>query len=186
MVCTYILNEYYNAAESVIAKLDRHNAYEWNIGPLDKVYMTLENTVHYQLNSVIGDIEAEAILPPGGIYVHLGKDFEQKRSLSLFHQIQCLNTIRMQIVTSYAETHPALSDNQEVDPSAQDCMDYLRQMVLCRADLRLESARNAHGPRIAVSDITHTCKDWTRVYDEAEKNYRGYLQYFDRGVSSTG
>jgi hypothetical protein len=87
----------------------------------------------------------------------------------MFHQLRCLNIIRQ-----------GLADFQQNDrrkppeKKVEQCMDYIKQMVLCRADVRLESARNPTGPGIAVSDVTHTCRDWTRVYEAAEENFRAY------------
>jgi len=43
-------------------------------------------------------------------------------------------------------------------------MNYLRQMVLCRADVTLESGRDPVGPGAVVSDITHVCRDWNVVW----------------------
>lgn len=55
-------------------------------------------------------------------------------------------------------------------------MNYLRQMILCRADTRLEPAYNIIGPRIVTSSITHTCNDWSAVYAAAEENYSAYAR----------
>ena len=138
----------------------------WNIGPVDHVFMTFENTLRYPLGVESGDDDWDASLPAGGGMIRLGKDKEEY-SISMFHQLRCLAIIRNDI------NRVKGMDNPVPGKLTQHCMDYLRQMVLCRADLRLESARNPYGPRIAVSDVTHSCKDWKTVYRAAEDNYQG-------------
>ncbi|PPQ94168.1 hypothetical protein CVT25_003753 [Psilocybe cyanescens] len=140
----------------------------WDIGQLDTVLMNVENTVRYQLVKT-GDDDWNRSLPSGGGLIHLGEN-QEVYSISMFHQLRCLDIIRTEFINRMA------SDG-EATPGAltQHCMNYLRQMVLCRANLRLESCRNAHGPRISVADITHTCSDWSAVYAAAEENYQTFM-----------
>jgi len=44
-------------------------------------------------------------------------------------------------------------------------------MILCRADTRLESSRRHTYPRITTASVTHVCNDWSRAFEEAEKNW---------------
>lgn len=131
----------------------------WDIGPIEPVFMTFESSLQYgNWSASLGE--------EGGI-IRLGKD-KERYSISMFHQLRCLDIIGNDIIVANATDSKlgAAVPGQ----MTQHCMNYLRQMVLCRADLRLESARNPYGPRIAVSDVTHTCRDWNAVYRAAEKN----------------
>ncbi|KAI0667429.1 hypothetical protein C8Q78DRAFT_982211, partial [Trametes maxima] len=119
----------------------------------------------------LGIAEWEAILPSGGALLYLGPQF-RPFTLSIFHQLRCLDIIRETIVDLYTswEPHPPVKRPQLV----QHCMGYLRQTALCRADTRLESVRAASGPGLTAPDVTHTCRDWKAVYEAAERNYRAY------------
>ncbi|KAF9038915.1 hypothetical protein BDZ89DRAFT_390924 [Hymenopellis radicata] len=130
-----------------------------SIGAQDTVYMSVENSGHYSFNDSLSDIEWEALAPRDGILC-----FNKKRfTISYFHQLRCLNIIRKGIVAFRDPT-------QRQSPSrlVRHCMNYLRQMVLCRADIDLESVRDHVGPHVAVSETTHVCQDWSAVYKAAE------------------
>lgn len=138
---------------------------EWNIPGLEKVHMSVENAVHYPFNN---GTEWDLLLPSNGV-LHLGDHGEF--SISMFHQLRCLNIIRSSLVS-----HRSHSTEEREMKLARHCMNYLRQMILCRSQLHLESVRDHVGPRITVSETTHTCKDWTAVYEAAEANVREYTR----------
>ena len=132
--------------------------------------MTLENTTHYPIDGPTAAAQWESVYPPGFGFVRLG---EPRRILcvSMFHQLHCVEKFRL-----------ALHDPDDpvaTIPHLQHCMNYIRQMVLCRADLRLESVRSPVGSKKAVSDITHTCRDWSTVYEAAEDNFAAYMKHVD-------
>ena len=144
----------------------------WPIPPLDDVYLTHEDGVHYAIDTELGAAEWRATLPSGGSVLYLGDDF-RPFTLSMFHQLRCLDIIRDILVEFHFDTSPnATYKHPEL---AGHCMNYLRQTVMCRANVRLEHVRAPTGPQVVVSDITHSCKDWTAVYRKAEDNYRAYL-----------
>ncbi|GJE88768.1 hypothetical protein PsYK624_048530 [Phanerochaete sordida] len=140
----------------------------WEIGPLPPVELVFESTVHYTIGNSRGALEWNSTLPSGGAVVHLGPE-QRPFTVSLFHQLRCLNIIRTSIEAVYADE---LYDEQ----MSHHCMNYLRQMVLCRADTRLEPIRAIEGGGRTVSDVGHTCADWTVVYEAAEQNYREYAR----------
>ena len=94
--------------------------------------------------------------------------------VSMFHQLRCLDIIREVIVDFYLDTSPDATISRPA--IVQHCMNYLRQAVMCRGDLHLETVRASGGPQVTVSAVTHSCKDWTAVYEAAEENWREYLQ----------
>ncbi|KZT63843.1 hypothetical protein DAEQUDRAFT_770243 [Daedalea quercina L-15889] len=74
-----------------------------------------------------------------------GRDF----GVSMFHQIHCLSMIREAMVNG-ANDHAA------------HCLNFMRQAILCNADTTLE----------VTTETTHTCKDFTQVYDYIAENQR--------------
>ena len=77
---------------------------------------------------------------------------------------------------------PPPEDNDDNDDDHNDnngkllllsrhCLNYMRQMVLCRADLALDPVLG-RGTEARVRPDTNQCVDWRRVYQELEKNRR--------------
>jgi len=130
---------------------------------LGPVALTVEDSVNFQLDTSQGAAQWRAILPSGGGYVALGP--EQRRfRLSMFHALDCLNTIRENVL--YRKVHRDIPTSSE----AQFCLSYIRQMIQCRADTQLESVRSEYGGKSVQPFVTHNnCRDWTVVYDELSR-----------------
>ncbi|KAF9524162.1 hypothetical protein CPB83DRAFT_820499 [Crepidotus variabilis] len=141
---------------------------EWPIPSLNTVHMSLENSLHYAFDTTQGRAEWNTTLPSGGALVYLGPH-KRPFTLGMLHQIRCLGIIREILDDFYADDSP----NAKVDRPhlARHCMNYIRQMVLCNGDLRLENVRAAKGKRLTVPEVTHTCKDWSAVYAAADDNF---------------
>lgn len=58
-------------------------------------------------------------------------------------------------------------------PHLQHCMNYIRQMVLCGADLTHESAESEG------VGVTHTCRDWNAAYETVNDNYERWTNYWE-------
>ena len=128
--------------------------------------------MHYSLDTDLGVAEWNATLPSGGAVIYLGPD-GCPFTVSMFHQLRCLDIIRDVVVEYYLDsTLDALPSKREI---VQHCMNYLRQTVMCRGNLHIETVRAPSGPTVTVSAVTHSCKDWTAVYEAAEENYRKFL-----------
>ncbi|KAK7688190.1 hypothetical protein QCA50_008560 [Cerrena zonata] len=153
----------------------------WEIGALETIHMAYEDTVHYSIETPVGELEWNATLPTGGAVIHLGPQ-RRPYTVSLFHQLRCLNIIRISILGIHDDSSP--HNARPGRDLVGHCMNYLRQMVLCRTDTRLESLRTMFGRGITVWDITHTCRDWTTVYEAAERNYREYMSDVNTGTLS--
>ncbi|KAJ6620262.1 major facilitator superfamily domain-containing protein [Mycena sp. CBHHK59/15] len=106
----------------------------WDVGPMPNVYLNVENTVHYQLNSSEADAEWAALVPPNGGIVHVGPD-RRPFMPSVFHQLRCLNILRQAYVS---DAHNTLPKHAKLASQSRHCLNYLRQMIMCRANLRLE------------------------------------------------
>ncbi|EPS97743.1 hypothetical protein FOMPIDRAFT_38131 [Fomitopsis schrenkii] len=133
-----------------------------------------ETSVHYQFDTEEGAAEYAKLTPPGGHTVflhddHSGLDSEPEvYTVALFHQLKCLDIIRGQI------TNPSHNPTR---PLVQHCMNYLRQMLLCYPNLRLEPAIDPTGT--AVRGYQASCRDWTTLYDEAEANHLAYKSRYN-------
>ncbi|KAJ6516338.1 hypothetical protein C8R45DRAFT_1087428 [Mycena sanguinolenta] len=134
------------------------------VGELEYVRMFVEDTVHYQMDS---DLEWDSLTPGDGL-VYLGDD-HQPFTPSMFHQLRCLNIIRKGVVDLEAS-----GTNEIVQPTdlQHHCVNYLRQMVLCRGDLALDRVLGKPFPNVFPD--TYQCRDWSVVYHEVEKNQRMY------------
>lgn len=104
----------------------------WDIGPLDTVLMHVQNTVNYQLNGSLADVQWASLIPDGGGIVHLGEG-RYPFMLSIYHQLRCLDLIRQ------AYTEGASDTSLPVSPTAVHCLNYLRMStarLLCKMILR--------------------------------------------------
>jgi len=136
----------------------------WDIGYLPPIRMNIEPTKHYQLSGHNADAEWAALAPHNGI-IHLGPH-RQPYSISLFHQLRCLDIIRRDIIV---ESSLPPGDSK----LSRHCLNYMRQMVLCRTDLALDPVLG-RGVEARVRPDTNQCVDWRRVYEALEKNQREY------------
>lgn len=82
----------------------------------------------------------------------------------MFHQLQCLDIIRKAIV---ARVNGPSSQTKPTDLQ-RHCVNYLRQMVLCRADPHLEEVLGK--PETIVLQ-GHQCMDWEAVYQALRDNH---------------
>ncbi|RDB30380.1 hypothetical protein Hypma_007153 [Hypsizygus marmoreus] len=118
---------------------------------------------HYDLDSDQGGLEYAKLLPSGGHTVHISESGEyiNTYTVTLFHQLKCLGILR--------EEHNFPGS----EPLTHHCLTYLRQTILCRPNLRLESVRTPAGSASRGYD-TVCPRDWTRVYAAAEENRAKY------------
>lgn len=89
--------------------------------------------------------------------------------ISVFHQLHCLRHIRVYMYTLFdnardgVETEAFQKFLQNPDEHAFHCFDYIRQALMCNADMTVEWPREeVDGSRFAVDGwgIDHQCKDW--------------------------
>ncbi|KJA17772.1 hypothetical protein HYPSUDRAFT_45941 [Hypholoma sublateritium FD-334 SS-4] len=139
------------------------------VAPLHPVRMHLENSAHYQ---ILGDDEEWGRLTPGIGTVHLrsqeNKD-PQEYTVSIYHQLQCLDLIRKSIV-EVERRKPREPEFNAVTSSTQHCVNYLREMVLCRGDLDLQTVAGQPKPDVIL--YQYQCWDWDAVYSAVERNQK--------------
>lgn len=98
--------------------------------------------------------------------------------ISVFHQLHCLNHVRTFLFTLKAgmdynntvETYDSLLKHQE--DHVYHCFDYIRQALMCNADLTVEWPKTeANGERVAVDGwgVQHQCKNWVSKSLEAPR-----------------
>ncbi|KAI0060048.1 hypothetical protein BV25DRAFT_1808320 [Artomyces pyxidatus] len=121
---------------------------------------------HYALEGVQAMAEWATIRPPGMGFVFLGEG-DLPFGVSMWHQIDCLNHIRIIMVQGEPPTG-----------QTRHCFNYLRQALMCNGDIVLDPGGSSQiapgGGTIApTTHSSHTCRDWRQVYkymaDEHEK-----------------
>ena len=128
-----------------------------HIGPPVSAFITPENVRHYGIAEPEADDEWNALTPNNGI-IYLGPE-KRPFTISMFHQIRCLDIIRKSI-RDRAYKRPSKLDNH--------CLNYLRQMILCSSATELDLFSGLNG-RIPLYSM-RTCNDWSAVYREVESN----------------
>ena len=124
--------------------------------------MLPEDTVHYLINGDDAQQQWETQLPTiGEGWVCLGPE-RRPFALTMYHELHCLGRLRLALEDGANRTYEAQAEH------VQHCLNYLRMMILCRADVTLEPVIDSS---LAV-DLTqaHMCRDWVQVYEEASKN----------------
>ena len=166
----------------VPAYLGRDFPREWPL-EVGTVQMSFDaDSVHYGVFSDTAAQEWRSLLPSGGAVVRLGPDM-QPYTVSMFHQLRCLDVIREGIV--------AYHTGDTNGPSAiltKHCMNYMRQMILCRSSTRLENIRDisTRRHRVTNSGITYTCRDWNAVLEAAEENWSRFAEKIDAEGNPSG
>ncbi|KAI0043709.1 hypothetical protein FA95DRAFT_1609156 [Auriscalpium vulgare] len=141
----------------------------WDIGELDSVIMPSEETVHYEVYGSTSNAEWHSLFPDHGT-LHLGPQ-RRPYSISMFHQLRCLGIYRHELVRTHSPNATYIAKGEEL---TRHCLNYLRQMALCRLDTTLLPLVGHPKPHPAPD--MHVCKDWEKVYAEVEKNQREYAR----------
>ncbi|KAH7909382.1 hypothetical protein BJ138DRAFT_1115028 [Hygrophoropsis aurantiaca] len=148
----------------------------------EPVSMRIDQSAHYKPDNSDSSASEEfaRLIPPapGGHTVriprpgsepHKKEGETQTYTVTLFHQLKCLGIIR----DNYASSVQLPAGVQEpLTGLTRHCMNYLRQSVLCHPDMGLESVVNARGT--AERGYDAVCRDWTRLYEEVERNHGLY------------
>lgn len=111
--------------------------------------------------------EWNAIRPPGKGFVFLGEDYFPF-SVSMWHQLHCLNHIRAMFV-----------NGDDGSDHTAHCFHYIRQGILCAADTTIEPGGLITDPETGNkvaggAGTVHTCRDWKQVYDWMGSEHEGW------------
>ncbi|OCH85535.1 hypothetical protein OBBRIDRAFT_838895 [Obba rivulosa] len=114
----------------------------------------------YDLHS---DNEWSLLIPGDGI-VHLGPQ-HQPFMVSMLHQLRCIDVIRKQAAVT--------RDRRDMELS-HHCINYLRQMTLCRGDMYLDAYEYTSKNEPLDKHPIRRCLDWRTVYEAIEANQREF------------
>ncbi|KAG9309358.1 hypothetical protein JVU11DRAFT_10594 [Chiua virens] len=129
---------------------------------VQNVIMFPEDMVHYPIDGDDALEQWETQFPTHGDgWVCLGPE-RSNFALTMYHKLHCLGRLRLALEQGANRTYEVHAEH------VQHCLNYLRMMTLCRADVTLEPVLDSH----LTVDLTqpHLCRDWTQVYKEAERN----------------
>ncbi|KAI0324260.1 hypothetical protein GY45DRAFT_1263194 [Cubamyces sp. BRFM 1775] len=136
--------------------------------------LIIEDTVHYPPNA---SAEWASIFPAGsGGFVRLGPR-GRLFGVSMFHQLHCLDKMRRAVVA------PPSSEWESWH--TQHCLNYVRQMLLCAANTRLEPVKEVveqgenREAKVDGLGLEHRCRDWSVLRTAVEENFRGWEKYDD-------
>jgi len=149
-----------------------YRAREWLALEESEASMWIDNSVRYQISEPNSAGEWERLVPVSGTTISCPTDSESSDrgnlgtggggggtyTVSLFHQLRCLEIIR----NDYAA--------QETSQMSQHCLNYLRQILLCFADTRLEVIRSDRPPNVVSFGSDYNCRDWSKIYASASHN----------------
>ncbi|KAL9032285.1 MAG: hypothetical protein Q9214_008030, partial [Letrouitia sp. 1 TL-2023] len=102
-------------------------------------------------------------------------DLTSARAVSVFHQLHCLNELRIGFYSpDFRHGDDVNTADQHAHSTAhmKHCFDYLRQALMCAADLTLEplrSPREGSMPGVNGWGVGHICRDWEGVREWTEK-----------------
>ncbi|TFK53106.1 hypothetical protein OE88DRAFT_1627143 [Heliocybe sulcata] len=145
---------------------------------LEDVFLSVEDTVHYQITSSDSPTEWGSLFPPGEGFVHMGAQ-DRPFCISMFHQLHCLNNLKKAVVAD--QLSPGQSRHLD------HCINYLRESVLCHPSLRLEP-RSVHLlERYGIKGVdglglVHECRDWQAVYEAAAENFSSWKMRTSSGA----
>jgi len=132
---------------------------------------------HYQRYGLDAELQWAALVPHDGLVYVADEQEPQPYMLSMFHQLRCLDVLRAQYRVPLEER-----DMER----ARHCMNYIRQMVLCRGDMHLETfLADFWTPENVDRRGTYRCRDFRAVYDAVERNQQDNRQWLDGRNTTT-
>ncbi|KAH9486103.1 hypothetical protein JR316_0000167 [Psilocybe cubensis] len=162
-----------------LAELTREHSYIGNdypeVWPIERkpVLMTFDNPKHFRLDKEDGIAEWAAISPQNGV-VHLGPH-RQPYTVAMLHQLKCLDVLRGEMVRDRSESYAGPS------VLVRHCLNYIRQIVMCRGDFELESFQFASHKNPIDWHGIYECRDWEAVYNNVKQNQEEYDAWVKMG-----
>jgi hypothetical protein len=130
--------------------------------------VAFQNSNNSALSGTAADTEWAALFPPDGGWIEAKlSNYTVQLSVTTFHAIHCLNTLRQVTEVFFEvasnETNTIVANGTVGDFfHMQHCLIYLRQMVMCSSDPALEhDILLPNGTTIRLGDETvHTCRNF--------------------------
>ncbi|KAF8990219.1 hypothetical protein BDQ17DRAFT_1372190 [Cyathus striatus] len=113
--------------------------------------------------------KSEADRLPNKTSVIPGEPGHYIASLTVFHHLHCINSIRQ---TLYPDYYPHMSlKNQTMFEHIEHCVDIIRQAIMCNPDIstmvwQWDSRANRS---IAALDVVHSCRNFDKIKQWAEE-----------------
>ncbi|KAA1476443.1 hypothetical protein DENSPDRAFT_785091 [Dentipellis sp. KUC8613] len=143
--------------------------YMMSIPEMAFVKLEVEESIHYEMAEAEGESDWLYSSPRGAGAFRYGPDHRSAFS-AMTHQMHCVQGFGRQLVSSIA--------NDDDWTHLTHCLNYMRQMILCQADLTLEpgdfSTRNFTEDR---GGATYVCQDWNAVYETLQANWLEWYKY---------
>ena len=136
------------------------------------VKVTVEESVRYSLTDPEAEEEWVWSGTLGDNAIRLGEG-QQAFVVAMHHELHCLRQIRRSLARrEWSRFTPAERGHM------QHCFNYLREWMLCSADVTLEpgdfTERNFTSQRTGA---THKCKDWEPVYNRINTAWSTWEAY---------
>ncbi|KAF8520742.1 hypothetical protein BU17DRAFT_46246, partial [Hysterangium stoloniferum] len=121
-----------------------------------RVLLLAGETIRYNYSTPEANQEWLAIYPVGAGTYRLKKPADNRSVyVSSFHQLHCIQTFAKAL----------LKTDRDHWSHIQHCLNFLRQITLCRPDLTLEQGRFTKKRfTIERNGTPHICRDWSNVY----------------------
>ncbi|PPR07526.1 hypothetical protein CVT26_013563 [Gymnopilus dilepis] len=160
--CRHLMSE----ANNSYTYLGDDHPQTWNIRTGRAVKMRFEDSVHFNIGSGQGGDRIWEAHFPGNGTIYLG-NYKQPFSIAMIHELRCLAHLRSELIQ--AQSLRGNNATFTLGKLSRHCLNYLRQMALCRADTDLEPI-SILPPSLHIYE--YRCNDWTVVYDAMEKNQK--------------
>ncbi|KAJ7192814.1 hypothetical protein GGX14DRAFT_577808 [Mycena pura] len=136
----------------------------WDFGPLPlvKMVMELEDTVNYQLTGARAAAAWAALAARGWRRTLLHPSPRRDECERDASALRCLDILR-RMYAERDENSGSAAGTVERGKLGRHCLNYLRQTLLCRADLRLEPVQDPDGPHAVDMWGDMTCKDCRKI-----------------------
>ncbi|EJD41391.1 hypothetical protein AURDEDRAFT_115486 [Auricularia subglabra TFB-10046 SS5] len=155
---------------------DDHPLYLIAPDDMPKVALAIEESVHWELGDA--GLEQWELYVKEHSWYKLGPNYHGF-VVTMYHDIHCLRVLHRALFPVIAPQHAA-------GGHAQHCLNYLRQMALCRPDLTLEPpdvlARQWDVDR---SRSTHLCHDWSLAQRRGDEAQAAWLSAFGGALATS-
>ncbi|KLO18219.1 hypothetical protein SCHPADRAFT_125502 [Schizopora paradoxa] len=137
---------------------------------LPKTLLATDDFEEYQVYGEAAVDDWSMQVPRNNGAVRLG-DNHRALIVATGHELHCL--YRMISAMNYPDI-PASAPEHSLH-----CLDYLRQSILCNADLTLERfdplERVISQPKLGT---VHVCRDWTVLFKSLEENFEEWIDFY--------
>lgn len=130
------------------------------------VAFSFDSGLRYDFNAS----QAWGALVPGDGLIYLGPKHEPFM-VSMLHQLRCLDVMRDQLTKPRA---------QRDEQPARHCMNYIREMILCRGDTNLDPYQYPSNIHPVEPHPVRRCLNWNAVYEAVEENQREYKAWKEK------